>query len=117
MSESEFVEQIDNLFSTAEVFKSEVLFIDAFEFCYHISNNKSIQQIITQLRNCNIKLIGFVLSSHMLGNLHILKLFQNINTPCINLTTFETRKEGESWLMCNSNNISDGQLCKHFNKP
>jgi hypothetical protein len=104
LSEWEFLEQIDTLFSTAEVFGSKVLYIDAFDFCYPI-NDKSVQQIKVQLDKCNLKFIGIVLSSHLLGKLYILKLLKKMSTPCITLTIFKTRKEGESWVALKNKTI------------
>ncbi|NJK95114.1 MAG: hypothetical protein HC831_05310 [Chloroflexia bacterium] len=98
LSEWEFLEQIDTLFSTAEVFNSDVLCIDAFDFCYPF-NKKAIQIISKHLKSSAIKNIGIVMSSKLLGKLHILLLIKSIPPSNNTLSIFNSRKEAEEWLL------------------
>ncbi len=72
MCEWEFMEQIDNISSTVEVFNSKMLYIDASEFCYEI-REKALQQINEYFSGCNIMFIGIVLSKSM-SEAHYLKI-------------------------------------------
>lgn len=92
MCEWEFMEQIDNISSTAEVFNSKMLYIDASEFCYEISE-KAMQQINEYFSGCDIVFIGIVICKSMLGKQQILKLIYNISNPSITLRIFKTTAE------------------------
>lgn len=92
MCEWEFLEQIDNIFITAEVFNSKVVHIDATDFSYSISK-KAVQQINNYLKLSEIKSIEIVLSKNFCGKFQILRLINSISIPTITLTIFQNRQE------------------------
>jgi hypothetical protein len=96
MSEWEFWEEIDTLFSTIEVFKAKLLYIDAYKYSFPI-NDKSISQINTYLTNCPSRVFDIVMSSNNLGKLSILRLIKKMNLSSFQLTLFKTREEGNFW--------------------
>jgi len=103
MSEKEFIEQMDILFDNAEVHKSKILYIDAFDYCYPISEN-AMKKIINHFQRCNISLVGVVSSSNLLGRIQISKLTKHIYNLGITLTVLKTREEGLVWFnsVCNT---------------
>ncbi|NJK95031.1 MAG: hypothetical protein HC905_09080 [Bacteroidales bacterium] len=102
MSEREFIEQMVILFDTAEVHKSQILYIDAFDFCYPISEN-AMQQILKHFHRCNVNLVGIVSSSKLLGRIQISKLAKKFSNLDITLTILKTREEGLVWFNSVSN--------------
>lgn len=104
MSEWEFVEQIDSLFSTIEVFKSKIAYIDASSFCYPISE-KSVLLIKQYISKCEVKSFGIVMSSNLLGKCHILRMLKKMSSDGCTLTIFHTRKEGEFWYSLKNGSV------------
>lgn len=97
MSNWEFTEQIETLFSVIEVFNPKVLYIDALEFSYPIVEN-SIQLIRKYLKITTINInTGIVISKELLGKLHILRLVNRLLLKNV-ARLFKTREEGEAWL-------------------
>lgn len=97
LSELEFLEQLDSLFSTIEVFNLQTLYIDAFDFCYPISEH-AMQQIINHFQKCNIYLVGVVSSSNLLGKIQISNLSKKISAAGITITILQSRQDGLIWL-------------------
>jgi hypothetical protein len=98
MAECEFIEQLDTLFNAAKTFKPKLIYIDAFNFCFPISN-KSIQQIKQYIDNCEIKSYTLVMSSTLLGRLQLLHLKKELSlNNYFTINTFDTKDEGEHWL-------------------
>ncbi len=97
LSEWEFLECMDTLCSTAEVFKSKVLYIDALDFGYPIMD-KSMQQIKKQFEKCEIEQVGMILNADQLGAFQFSKLIETISLFDITTNIFNTREQGESWL-------------------
>ncbi len=101
MSQWEFIEQTDALFSSIAFFKVTTLYIDAFDFCYPI-NNRYIQQLGKQIKMCKLKQVGIVISSDLLGQFHIKELIKTISIFKISITMFNTREDGEYWVSGNN---------------
>jgi len=101
MSESEFIELIDLLFSTIEVFNSRVLYVDALHFNYYISE-KVTQTIKLYLESCEIKSLDIVMSENLLGKNSIQQLIKQIKSIESALHVYESCDEGAFWFSLKS---------------
>ncbi len=97
MSELEFHEQLNTLFTTAEVLKADKMLIDANDFSYPISQN-SIKLIENYVNKSQIKTFGLVKSQHLLGKAAILRLISKIDSHSLNLKLFNDYETGQFWL-------------------
>lgn len=97
LSEWEFLEQNDILFNAIDVFNTTVLIIDAYDFCYPISDH-GICQIEKHLDASKLKSIGIVISNDVIGKFQTIRLTSIISLLDIKLNLFKTMEEGQSWL-------------------
>jgi hypothetical protein len=97
MSECEFWEQLNTLFITSEVFRTSVMYIDAFDFNYPILEN-TIKLIKACLERCPVKTFILVKSQNLLGHMNILRLISKIPFKDKKFTLFESREEGKLWF-------------------
>jgi hypothetical protein len=105
MSETEFKEQLDTIFSTSEVFKTEVMYIDAFRFNYTISD-ASFAEIRNYVAKCPVKVFGIVMSHFTSGKLNILRLIKRTSFPGARLILFSTSDDGEFWCSLRNETVN-----------
>ena len=97
MSELEFCKQLNVLVKIIEKYEPRIVYIDAFDFNYPIFQC-AVKLIYKMLDRATLETIGFVNSQHLLGSVFIKRLVMRIQTE-IRIIAFNSRKEGELWVM------------------